>query len=43
MIVIIPEIKIPDPAATANGLKLFTVHVRRGDPDVKDEMWNHIR
>ena len=31
-IVIIPEYKEPDPAIYERGLKLFTVHVRRGDP-----------
>src|SRR5687768_10321121 len=31
-IVIIPEYKVPDPAVYECGLKLFTVHVRRGDP-----------
>ena len=31
-IVIIAEYKEPDPAIYERGLKLFTVHVRRGDP-----------
>jgi branched-chain amino acid aminotransferase len=39
-IVIIPEYKIPDPAVYERGLKLFTVHVRRGDPAVQDQKIN---
>jgi branched-chain amino acid aminotransferase len=39
-IVVIPEYKEPDPALQDRGLKLFTVHVRRGRPDVQDPMWN---
>src|SRR5690348_8034700 len=31
-IVIVPEFKEPDPAIYQGGLRLFTVHVRRGDP-----------
>lgn len=42
LIVIIPEIKAVDPQATQKGLRLATSFVRRGPPDVKDEMWNHI-
>ncbi|OJJ42672.1 hypothetical protein ASPZODRAFT_125014 [Penicilliopsis zonata CBS 506.65] len=42
LIVIIPEIKAADPAVSQQGLKLVTSHIRRGPPDVKDEMWNHI-
>lgn len=42
LIVIIPEYKIADLAAKARGLRLVTSHIRRGTPDVKDEMWNHI-
>ena len=39
-IVIIPEYKMPDPAIYERGLKLFTVHVRRGDPAVQDQKIN---
>ena len=39
-IVIIPEYKVPDPAVHERGLKLFTVHVRRGDPAVQDQKIN---
>jgi branched-chain amino acid aminotransferase len=39
-IVIIPEYKVPDPAVSERGLKLFTVHVRRGDPAVQDQKIN---
>jgi branched-chain amino acid aminotransferase len=39
-IVIIPEYKEPDPAVYQRGLKLFTVHVRRGDPAVQDQKLN---
>lgn len=39
-IVIIPEYKEPDPAIYEHGLKLFTVHVRRGDPAVQDQKIN---
>ena len=39
-IVIIPEYKEPDPAIYVRGLKLFTVHVRRGDPAVQDQKIN---
>jgi branched-chain amino acid aminotransferase len=39
-IVIIPEYKVPDPAVYEHGLKLFTVHVRRGDPAVQDQKIN---
>jgi len=39
-IVIIPEYKMPDPAVYERGLKLFTVHVRRGDPAVQDQKIN---
>jgi branched-chain amino acid aminotransferase len=39
-IVIIPEYKEPDPAVYDRGLKLFTVHVRRGDPAVQDQKIN---
>jgi branched-chain amino acid aminotransferase len=39
-VVIIPEYKRPDPAVYDRGLKLFTVHVRRGDPAVQDQKLN---
>jgi branched-chain amino acid aminotransferase len=38
--VIIAEHKEPDPAVYERGLKLFTVHVRRGDPAVQDQKIN---
>lgn len=39
-IVIVAEYKEPDPAVYQRGLKLFTVHVRRGDPAVQDQKIN---
>lgn len=39
-IVIIPEHKQAKPELLARGLKLSTVHVRRGYPDVQDPRWN---
>jgi branched-chain amino acid aminotransferase len=39
-IVIIPEYKTPDAAAFDKGLRLHTVHVRRGYPDVQDQKLN---
>jgi branched-chain amino acid aminotransferase len=39
-IVIIPEYKLPAPDAATRGLSLFTVHVRRGFPDVQDPKLN---
>ena len=39
-VVIIPEYKEPDRAIYERGLKLFTVHVRRGDPAVQDQKIN---
>jgi branched-chain amino acid aminotransferase len=39
-VVIIPEYKQPDPSVYEHGLKLFTVHVRRGDPAVQDQKLN---
>jgi branched-chain amino acid aminotransferase len=39
-IVIIPEYKQADPAVIEQGLRLFTVHVRRGDPAVQDPKLN---
>ncbi|KAL2799554.1 aminotransferase [Aspergillus keveii] len=42
LIVMIPEIKATDPSIKQQGLRLITSHIRRGPPEVKDEMWNHI-
>ena len=39
-IVIIPEYKQPPDGIHEKGLKLFTVHVRRGDPAVQDQKIN---
>ncbi|MGH8171703.1 MAG: aminotransferase class IV [Rhodanobacteraceae bacterium] len=39
-VVIIPEHKDPLPATIERGLSLFTVHVRRGYPDVQDPKLN---
>ena len=39
-IVIIPEYKAPDPAVLTQGIRLFTVHVRRGPADVQDPKLN---
>ncbi|MCB2102138.1 MAG: aminotransferase class IV [Rhodobacterales bacterium] len=39
-IVIIPEYKDPLPATVERGIRLFTVHVRRGAPDVQDPKLN---
>ncbi len=39
-IVIIPEYKTANPNAVARGLKLHTVNVRRGYPDVQDQKLN---
>ena len=39
-IVIIPEYKLPQPQMLTQGLRLFTVHVRRGAPDVQDPKLN---
>jgi branched-chain amino acid aminotransferase len=39
-IVIIPEYKEPLPATVERGISLFTVHVRRGFPDVQDPKLN---
>lgn len=39
-IVIIPEFKLAKPETLAQGLTLFTVHVRRGPPDVQDPKLN---
>ncbi len=39
-IVIIPEYKAPLPVTIERGIRLFTVHVRRGFPDVQDPKLN---
>ena len=39
-VVIIPEFKAANPALLADGVTLFTVHVRRGYPDVQDPTLN---
>jgi len=39
-IVIIPEFKRALPEASDRGIRLFTVHVRRGYPDVQDQKLN---
>ncbi|MDQ4087816.1 MAG: aminotransferase class IV [Pseudomonadota bacterium] len=39
-IVIIPEYKEPLPVTIERGIRLFTVHVRRGFPDVQDPKLN---
>jgi branched-chain amino acid aminotransferase len=39
-VVIIPEYKSPHPEILERGMKLFTVHVRRGYPDVQDPKLN---
>ncbi|HEX7768765.1 MAG TPA: aminotransferase class IV [Dokdonella sp.] len=39
-VVILPEFKQPRPETVSRGLSLFTVHVRRGFPDVQDPKLN---
>jgi branched-chain amino acid aminotransferase len=39
-VVIIPEYKAASPETAARGISLFTVHVRRGYPDVQDPKLN---
>lgn len=39
-IVIVPEYKTPVPETLEKGIRLFTVHVRRGAPDVQDPKLN---
>lgn len=39
-IVIIPEYKTARPATLAKGIRLSTVSIRRGRPDVQDPKWN---
>jgi len=41
-IVILPEYKIPLAETAARGISLFTVHVRRGYPDVQDHKINSL-
>ena len=39
-VAIVPEYKMPPADVATRGLKLFTVHVRRGDPAVQDQKIN---
>ncbi len=39
-VVIVPEYKAPDAAVLTRGIRLFTVHVRRGPADVQDPKLN---
>ena len=39
-LVIVPEYKVPVEEAARRGIRLFTVHVRRGEPDVQDPKLN---
>lgn len=39
-VVIIAEYKLPQPETLTRGVRLFTVHVRRGAPDVQDPKLN---
>ncbi len=39
-IVVLPEYKTPHTETLTRGMSLFTVHVRRGRPDVQDPKWN---
>ena len=39
-VVIIPEYKLPLPVTVEQGIRLFTVHVHRGPPDVQDPKLN---
>jgi len=39
-VVIVPEYKLPRPELLTRGVRLFTVHVRRGAPDVQDPKLN---
>jgi branched-chain amino acid aminotransferase len=41
-VVIIPEWKEANPTVLETGLKLHTVHVHRGAPDVQDPAWNSL-
>ena len=42
LIVIIPEYKKVTKKSYEEGIRLMTSWVRRGSPDTKDEMWNHL-
>jgi branched-chain amino acid aminotransferase len=42
LIIIIPEYKKVNENSYIDGLRLITSWVRRGNPDTKDEMWNHL-
>ncbi|ODQ46195.1 hypothetical protein PICMEDRAFT_16111 [Pichia membranifaciens NRRL Y-2026] len=42
LITIIPEYKKVTTESYEKGIKLITSWVRRGSPDTKDEMWNHL-
>ena len=39
-VVILPEYKLPKPDVLTRGVRLYTVHVRRGAPDVQDPKLN---
>jgi len=39
-VVIIPEYKLPLPVTVEQGIRLFTVHIHRGPPDVQDPKLN---
>lgn len=39
-VVVVPEYKEPLPDTVEKGIRLFTVHVRRGDPAVQDQKLN---
>eukprot|EP00878_Enallax_costatus_P024497 GHUV01026145.1.p1 GENE.GHUV01026145.1~~GHUV01026145.1.p1 ORF type:complete len:241 (+),score=63.18 GHUV01026145.1:797-1519(+) len=41
-IVVLPEWKEAASGPKVNGIRLFTVHVRRGSPDVQDPGWNSL-
>ena len=40
VVVIIPEYKASSEQTKERGMRLYTVHVRRGPPDVQDQMLN---
>lgn len=42
LIIIIPEFKRVDIEKSRRGMRLVTSHIRRGNADTKDEMWNHL-
>jgi branched-chain amino acid aminotransferase len=41
-VVIIPEWKQANPAVLEGGMRLHTVHIHRGAPDVQDPLWNSL-